>query len=143
MSQTDIRSLRDTFVDFLDDQLTGLVVVHVITRDPNKVASSSLRMDALNVKFLGVGISPLLPSQEVVLDIIHSNELSALALVEIVGDLLSRTYFTPRYDYTNPSAPLAIPQSNVYWSKVLPFRSIYNDLYSQFSCSLVLKEQAS
>jgi len=143
MSQTDIRSLRDTFVKFLNDQLTGLVTVHVITRDPFKVSGSSLRLNALNVKFLGVGISPLIPSQDVVLDIIHSNELSALALVEVVGDLLTRRYYTPLFDYTNPIVPVAVGNSNVYWGRVVPFRSIYNDLYSQFSCSLVLKEQAS
>lgn len=122
-----MRATRDTFLHFLSDNLTGLTVRNVRKSSDNP-SLSKLADNAVNVQFLTSRPHVHIAEQLVSIDVIHEDELTAVDMTQQVYELLSSAYYTPKYDYTNPSAPVATGQ-NIMWSKDISFRPIDNDPY--------------
>lgn len=110
-----MRATRDTFLHFLSDNLPSLTV-HPIRKDSNRPDGAKLADNAVNVQFLTIRPRVHIAEQLVSIDVIHEEELTAVDMAESVYELLSSAYYTPKYDYTNPSAPLLTGQ-NIMWSK--------------------------
>lgn len=134
-----MRATRDTFLHFLYDNL-GPIPVHPVRKDKDNPSLNKLADDSVNVQFLTqrhrVHIGELMVS----IDVIHSEELTAVDWTEQVYDLLSSAFYTPKYDYTNPTSPQGTG-TNIYWDPdSVNFIPIDNDPFRMhFNCTMSLK----
>lgn len=130
------RIVRDSFLHFLYDNLSPGITVHPIRRDPDAVGKDTYEIDAVNVSFRNQDFETHTTTQQIIIDVIYSDELEAEDTVKAVWDLLSARFFTPLYDYTNPSHPVA-QGTNIFWKpRAVKFKLIVNDFYIQFQCNL-------
>jgi hypothetical protein len=131
-----VRATRDTFLKFLADNLSE--TIHPVRRDPDKPDSDLLQMGAVNVQFLNPDYSVHVSDQIVSIDVVHENELSALDMATNVWKLLSTRFYTPKYDYTVPSSPVALGDV-IFWSEPIRFRPVHSPKYFHLHCRLALK----
>lgn len=130
--------VRDTFLHFLADNLTG-IEVHPVRKDPNDPSAELLKLNAVNVEFLGFDLAVDVSGQQVVIDVVNDDERTAVTWVSSLFTLLSAAYYTPKLDYNTPSSPVPTG-TNIMWDrKKVRFRKVGNDNYSHFSCVLDLK----
>jgi hypothetical protein len=95
----------DSFLQYLDENLDG-VPVHWLRIDPNDENSDAMQMDALNVRFLGFWQDGTTEDCLVSLDLLSTNERTALGWLAEVRDLLVAVQFAPEWDYvSNPLNP--------------------------------------
>lgn len=134
-----MRSTLDTWLHFLADNLPG-VTIHPRRYDPNNPSLMDLQENAINVEFGDVSLDEV-ASQQVVLDIIFTDELQAYDLMQSVWNLLRAAFYTPLMDYTNPAAPVP-GKGNLMWDRnSVKFRRVYADFYCHYSCTMNLKFQ--
>jgi len=133
-----MRAVRDTFLHFLADNLTG-VTVHPVRREIDRPDSDRLQMNAVNVQFLNIEPRVHVASQMVSIDVINDNELTALDWVSKVWEILNKAFYTPKYDYTVPASPVATGDNIMWEPDGVGFRKVTNDYYAHFSCFLELK----
>lgn len=133
-----MRQCRDTFLHFLADNL-GAIPVHNVRRDLSNPGADRYQMNSVNVKFLDVSPSVHIAETLVEIAVINDDELTALAWLKSVFDLLSSAYETPKMDYTVPASPVATG-TMIYWDTNLKFRYIANsnDFYFDYRCMLSL-----
>jgi hypothetical protein len=120
-----IRNLRDSFLHFIADNLPA-ITVHPVRFDSTLPASNSLQVTAINIAFHDATYSAGYPScQFVTLDILHTDELAALDMEEILVALLQKGASTELMDYTDPAAPVQVSTSLAYWnSEQIKFRTV-------------------
>jgi len=132
-----MRSLRDTFLHFLADNLTD-VPVHNIRRDKNDPGAGTPQNNAVNVEFLDTQPSTQIGRCVVCIDIINDNELDAVDWAESVFNVLGAAFMTPQLDYTDPANPVRTG-TNLYWSREgVKFIPIPSDFYYRLSARLTV-----
>lgn len=134
---TPFRDVRDTFLRFLHDNLTDIPVV-AIREDPNDPSASVLKPNAVNIQFLRLSADTV-ATQQVAIDIIHDTENTAVDWMESVWTLLRSAFYTPLYNYSTPSAPVA-QHTNVMWDRTsVKFRPVVSTNFVRYTCVLPLK----
>jgi hypothetical protein len=132
-----IQMCRDTFIRFLADNV-GSIPLHTLRSDPNDPGAGVLAENSINIQFLGVDLN-LVSTQQVVIDIIHDTEATAVAWLKTVYGLLRSAYYTPLKSYTNPAVPVS-QGSNVMWDRdKVNFRRVVDGNYCRYSCVLPLQ----
>jgi hypothetical protein len=132
-----MRAARDTFLRFLGDNL-GSVAIHALRRDSNNPNASNLQMNAVNVHFLDSFVDSVSYDTAVV-DVIFDDENAGVDAIKSVTDILRASYFTPLLDYTVPASPVPIGGTVSWARKDLKFKSIYNESYCHYSCTLQIQ----
>lgn len=134
---TPFRDCRDTFLHFLYDNLAGIAVV-AIREDPNDPSASVLKPNAINVQFLKLSADTV-ATQQVSIDIIHDTENTAVDWMESVWTLLRSAFYTPLYNYSTPSAPVA-KHTNIMWDRdSVKFIPVMSENFVRYKCVLPLK----
>lgn len=134
-----MRQTRDSFLRLLADNITGGVPIHNVRRDPKTPDSDKLQGNAVNVSFVDTHPHPQVGETTVEIAVVHEDELTALDWVKKVYDVIGARYFTEKMDYTDPAAPITTG-ANIYWERNdVRFRSIYNDFYYDYRCTLTLR----
>jgi hypothetical protein len=110
-----MRNCRNSFLTLLKDELTGLVV-HPLRDDPDYPEFSLLKTDAINVSFISAGYDPHINELTVSIDVVYERELQGVDAEQAVFMLLSKRFFTEKFSYANPSAPVATG-GNIYWDR--------------------------
>lgn len=137
-----MRAVRDTFLHFLADNITG-ITLHPVRREIDRPDSDRLQMNAVNVQFLNIDPRIHVSSQTVSIDVIFDDELTALNWVNKVWGVLNKAFYTPKYDYTVSATPVATG-TNIMWEpEDIGFRPVTTDYYSHYSCLLELKHKLS
>lgn len=131
-----MRNVRDSFLVFLRDNLSGLTVnaVRRDIADPNK---DLLQQNSVNVKFLSPNYDLQVADQPVSIDILNDNELTALDCVNQVWTLLSTRFYTEIYDYTTVASPVNTGYV-MFWNSKMRFSEVPSPYYSHFKCRLSL-----
>lgn len=136
-------AVKDTFLHFFSDNLGTSIPLHPIRRDPNDPSADLLQSNAVNVQFLDTSPQVSVSTQRVVVSVLNDDENTCSDWVDAVWTFLSAAFFTPMYDYTVPTAPVATG-SNVMWdSSKTKFKRVISDTYAQYSCVLDLKYHAN
>jgi hypothetical protein len=131
--------VRDTFLHFLADNLNGVEVHHVV-KDPNDPSSDMLKMNCVNVTFLGVGLTNTINVQDVSVDVVADSAEDAVSWMLAVWGLLKAAFYTPLRDYTDYQNPVSCG-SNLMWERQVNFRPVSVDNYSHYSAIIGLKFQ--
>lgn len=131
-----LQNVRDTFLHFLSDNLTG-VIVHPRRIDEYDPAGDDFAENAVNVEYVGISLGFISSEQEVALDVIYTNERDAVDVVHQVWTLLSSAFYTPVKDYTVSSTPTTLDK-HLVWSSVR-FKKVYSGEYTHFVCLMSLK----
>jgi hypothetical protein len=132
-----MRSVRDTFLHFLADNLPG-VTVRYVRKDPNDPSADNLAVNALNVQFLNVELGHI-DTHQTVLDLIYDTDEAALEAMQSAWEILKAGAYTPLLDYTVPSSPVAVGKL-VFWDRnKVQFRKLYDDNHCRYSCTLPLR----
>jgi hypothetical protein len=130
---------RDTFLQFLSDNLSPGIAVHNLRRDVNFPDTAQLQMNALNVQFLSDTPSVCISSVSATVDVVYDNELTAIDAATTVYKLLSLSGLIPLLDYTNQAAPPVSLGSNLFWNvDSIKFRSVFGDTYFRYSALMTL-----
>lgn len=119
------------------DNLVG-VPVHNVRRSTSNPAAAFYQVNALNIKFLDTMPGANICNTTVELAVINEAELTALSWVKKVYDILNAGYILKKMDYTIPTAPVPVGQSQVWWGYDLVFKSVYSESYFDYRCNLVL-----
>lgn len=137
-----MKEAKDTLLMFLNTNLSTLttpVTVHAMRKDPNNPSMSSLQIDALNVGFGRVEFGVATTTLYAKLDIVSNSEVTAGYIAQQTWLLLSSKFYTPLYDYTVPTAPVATG-TMLMWKqdrvKFLPVTFESDDKYFRYSCTL-------
>ncbi len=137
-----MREAKDTFLTYLNTNLSALttpVTVHPMRKDPNNPSSASLQINALNVGFGRVEFGISTTCLYAKLDIVCDSEVTAGYITQQTWLLLSTTFYTPLYDYTVPTAPVATG-TMLMWKrdrvKFSPVQDEKDDKYYRYSCTL-------
>lgn len=137
-----MRNVRDSFLHFLADNLTG-VPIHPVRRDMNDPKSDKLQGNALNVQFSNTSFGVAQSTQVVNLDILNDNELVVVQWTEQLWRLLSSSFYTPLLDYTDPLNPVSTG-TNIMWDRNgVRFSPIWDDYYYRYLCPLSLHYKES
>ena len=133
-----IRNLRDSFLHFLADNLTG-ITVHPMRASRSNASNDSLQVSALNVTFHDSTYSTNGPtSQFLTLDIVHEDELLALDMEEPLVNLLQLGGITQLEDYS-VSPPVQIGNKIISWNpQSVKFRTVLAPNYFHRSSVLEL-----
>jgi hypothetical protein len=110
-----MRNARDTFISLLNTELTGLTV-HPIRDDADYPEFSLFKSNAVNIGFLVAGYDPHINELTVSIDIVYERELDGVDAEQQVFNLLSKRFYTEKYNYNNPSIPVPTG-TNVFWDK--------------------------
>jgi hypothetical protein len=134
-----LNSVRHTFLHFLADNLVG-ISVHPVRRDASDPSTEILKINAVNVQFLGLDLDIAVSGQQAVIDVVNEDESTAVDWVSSVFALLSAAYYTPLLSYDDIQSPAPLG-SNIMWDRHrVRFKKIaLSDNYSHFSCVLDLK----
>src|SRR6185437_1838991 len=136
-----MRNTRDTFLHFLSDNLVG-IPVRGVWRSPNVPDGDLIQNNSVNVTFLDGTFSTHVSKQLCMIDVVNSDELTAIDWTDTLWALLSLRCFTPQLDNTIPSAPVPTG-SNVMWPMSnIRFTPIKDDYYFRYSCRLALQNQS-
>jgi len=119
------------------DNIVG-VPVHNVRRDLNNPSAALYQVNALNIKFLETMPGANIGNTTVELAVINEDELTALAWVKKVYDILNAAYVLKKMSYTNPAAPVPVGQSQVWWGYDLMFKSVYSESYYDYRCQMTL-----
>jgi len=118
-----MRDTRDTFLTLLNTELTGLTL-HSVRDDPDFPEAAILKTNAVNVGFMSAGYDRHINELTVSIDIIYERELSGVDAEQQVFNLLSKRFYTEKFNYTNPSIPVATG-TNIFWdTDVIQFSRI-------------------
>lgn len=132
-----MRAVRDTWLHYLADNLTG-ITVHPVRRSSTEAGLDTLQANAVNVQFLKDDLAITGTRTTVSIDVLNSDENDCLDVTQQVWHLLNVTGSIPKLDYSNPAAPTALG-TNIGWdSTKVSFRHVYADFYCHYSCLLVL-----
>lgn len=138
------RQCRDTFLHFLADHpnLVG-IPVHNLRQDPSNPDLELLQRNAINVEFLntGFGSAGHDSKQQVEIDILNDDELTAVDWAQSLANALQTAGYTPLMDYTTPITPVAVsPASMIRWNPdLVNFRRITADgHYFRFNCTMTM-----
>jgi hypothetical protein len=135
-----VQSARDTFLHFLADNLTS-VTIHPRRRDANDPSADELAENAVNVEFTGVSFGPDISEQQAAIDVIYTDERTAVDTVAQLWNLFQSAYYTPLLNYTTLT-PVATG-TNLMWDKTaVRFRRVYSGDYTHYTCLLPLKFRA-
>lgn len=133
-----MRDTRDTFLHYLKDNLDPSIPVHNVRRDPNNPSAESIRTNSINVQFLGVSPSQTTGTTQVEIAVCHDTEITCLSWVKSLFDILCAQYMAPKFDYTDPSNPVATG-TNIFWRvQDVVFRPINREHYFDYRCTLTL-----
>jgi hypothetical protein len=127
--------VRDTFLHYLADNLPGKTI-HYRRFDVNDPNALALVENAINVEFFDISPEVAVSTQRVALDVIFTDERTAVAAMTAVWGVLV-THQTPLMDYSNPASPVATG-SNLMWSKV-SFKRVTEQNYCHYLCLLTLQ----
>lgn len=130
---------RDTFLHFLADNLPT-ATVHFVVRDPNDPSADKLKMNCVNVEFLGYGLAHDISVHDVSVDVVADSTEDAITWMSEVWGLLKAAFYTPLFDYTDPAYPVATG-TNLMWDRQVNFRPIYSEYYTHYSAIIGLKFQ--
>jgi hypothetical protein len=132
-----MRAARDTFLIFLNDNITGGIPIHAVRRSSTDPNADQLQIGAVNVKFLDPEFNNKVAVQPVAIDIVHDDELTALDWANAVWNLLSIRMYTELKDYTNPASPVNTGYT-IYWPDTLRFRQVESPFYAHFHLRIPL-----
>lgn len=133
---TPLRDVRDTFLHFLNDNL-GSIPVHAVRSDPHNPQAEALKLNTVNIQFLNISLDSI-ARQQVVIDVLNDNENTAVDWVTSIWQLLRSAFYTPLYNYSTPSSPVA-QRSNIMWGqKSVVFRRVASTNYTHYTCILPL-----
>lgn len=96
----------DSFIQYLSDELASVVPVHWRRMTPSDENSDALRMDTLNVQFLGFFQDGNSEHCLVSLDLLGSDERTVLGQLKAVRDVLIQEQIVEELDYSNPGSPI-------------------------------------
>lgn len=132
-----MRAARDTFLKLLADNLTGITVWN-LRHDLNNPEYMRLHEDAVNVQFLDDAPNVGVGTMTVLIDILSSDELTAVDTMKSLWTLLSASGYTEQYDYsTTPPTALG---SNIFWNpNEVRFRPIWSETFFRYSSTLRLR----
>ncbi len=136
-----VRNCRDTMTHFIHDNLPEYMPCHPVRRDPADRGADVLAINSVNLSFLNIttGNNTTLCTQQLVIDVVHEDENTAVDWVDVVLSLLRAAYFTPMLDYTVSTAP-ADTDTNIMWDKRrLTFKRITSRFYTHYSLLLSLR----
>lgn len=132
-----MRSARDTFLHYLSDNLSGLVV-NPVRRDSKNPNLSKPKIGAINVNFFNDLLSPHICRLQVSIDALYADEFDAIDAAQRVVKLLQSSAYTPKLDYTDPETPVPTG-TNLYWNPyTITFRQVSSDLYFHYCCTLTI-----
>lgn len=134
-----IRDIRDSFLHFLADNLTG-ITVHPLRFDKNDPGADGFQTNALNVQFLSTSLRHV-ATQQVVLDVIQDDENTAVDWLDSMWTLLSSAFYTELYSYSTGS-PVDQHRHIMWDAESVRFTRISNDNYVHYSCILPLEFSA-
>lgn len=133
-----MRNAVDSFTMFLNNELAG-ITLHRLVNSPDYPDDGLLKQNALNVSFLTTLFDPHINLTQVSLDVLNEDEFTAISWIEQIQDLLSKRYFTPQYNWTNPASPVAV-DGNLYWNEDdIIFRRIPVSHYSQYNSTFFIR----
>lgn len=132
-----MRQTRDSFLHLFIDNIVGVPVKNV-RRDVNNPAAALYQVNALNIKFLDEMPGTNIGCTTVELAVINEDELTALDWVNKVYIILNAAYLMQKMDYTNPTTPVAVGQSQIWWDYKLSFKPVYSEMYYDYRCQLDL-----
>lgn len=137
-----MRQIRDTFLHYLSDNLPESMPVHALRVDPLDAAAGLLAMNSINVQFLGMRLDTL-GKQQAVVEVVNDDENTAADWMWCVWKLLRSSFYTPLFDYTNPSFPKS-EVGNVFWDhNSVNFMRVANTTYVHYSCTFQLRFNAA
>lgn len=110
-----MRNARDTFITLLNTELTGLTV-HPIRDDTDYPEFSLFKTNAVNIGFTAGSYDPHINELTVSIDMVYERELDAVDAEQQVFNLLSKRFFTEKFNYTNPLAPVPTG-TNIFWER--------------------------
>ena len=96
----------DSFIQYLASGLSGIVSVHWRRQDASDENASMLRLDALNVQYLGFFEDGSIEQALVSLDLLGSDERTVLGQLRDLRDLLLSVQMVQERDFTDPLLPL-------------------------------------
>jgi len=140
-----MRNVRDSFVHFVADNIAQFsngqtIPVVALFRSVANPDGEKFKTNSVNISFVGESLSPTVNTTIVELDVIQSDELTAVDWANSLWQLLSATFYTALKDYSqNPSAPVA-QGTNIFWNvNSVGFKPIHDDYYFRYNCRLVLQ----
>lgn len=138
MSSGNIRNLRDTFLHFLADNLTG-ATIHPVRASKDQPQYNSLQVGSINITFHDATYSVRAPTtQFLTMDILHDDELLALDLEESLIVLLQTGAQALLLDYSG-TTPVQVSNSKVFWNvDTIKFRTVASVDYFHRSSVLEL-----
>jgi hypothetical protein len=131
--------VRDTFLHFLADNLPT-ATVHFVVRDPADPGADKLKMNCVNVEFLGFGLAHDISTHDVSVDVVADSEEDAITWMSEVWTLLKSAFYTPLLDYADAENPVA-RGSNLMWDRQVNFRPVHSEYYTHYSAIIGLKFQ--
>lgn len=131
-----MRALRDTFLHFLADNLSG-TKIHPLRRDKNDASLSAPQVNAVNVQFIKDSLGVSVAQTTVSIDILNDDENNCLDTVQAVWNILATVGSIPKLDYSGQS-PVATGTSISWNTGNVQFRYVYSDFYYRYSCLLSL-----
>lgn len=129
--------VRNTFLHFLNDNLSSSYPLHVVRVDPSDPSAAVLKMDAVNVEFLDLGYEANMFHQPVAIDVVFDDESTAMAAMTDLWRLFRAAFYTTLYDYSTPSTPVSLGRS-VVWDKKVKFVKVSETSYCHYSAMLTL-----
>lgn len=131
-----MRALRDTWLHYMADNLSGLTV-NPVRRDSTQAGLDTLQTNAVNVQFIKDDLAITGSRATVSIDVLATDENDCLDMVQRVWHLLNVTGSIPKLDYSSGTAvPLG---TNISWDSTrISFRHVYSDFYYHYSCVLIL-----
>lgn len=110
-----MRDARDTFIMLLANELTGLTI-HPLREDAEYPEYALLKTDAVNVGFVSAGYDIHINELTVSIDVVYERELSGVDAEQQIFNLLSKRFYTEKYNYSNPSVPVPTG-TNIFWDR--------------------------
>lgn len=129
-----IRNLHDTYLHFLNDNLTG-IPVREVRFDKNDPTAESLEIGALNVEFQNRDYN-IIGVTTVILNVVSDDQFTAMDWEEQISKLHQATAFWGIQDYSaGTPAPVG---KNFTWASKLSFRPVVNGNYYHSMTALSL-----
>lgn len=133
-----MRQARDTFLHYLADNLPQYTVRNV-RRDSNDHGLLNLAENSINITFVADQMKVTESRLLISISIVHSEELSAVDMMDDTTNLLQASGTAPILDYSNPISPQVVG-GNLWWdTNLIKFKPLYSELYSHFGCTLTAR----
>ncbi len=137
-----MRQIRDTFIHFVADNIaqyitTSTPTVNGVWRSSAEPNRDTLNTAAINISFLDGTYSTATVTQVCAIDVIHTDELTAVDWTDALWQLLSATCYTPQLDYSGVS-PVPTGKNVVWPIAGVRFKPIVDKYYFRQNCRLLL-----